>query len=171
MLYFAYGSNMSADRLKKRINSACKVGIGELKDYKLVCNKTSKKDESLKFNIECSEGSQVYGVVYCVSESDLPELDKFEGALHGNKHYIREMMTIIYNGEEQQAATYICTCTENIDNSGENKPYSWYVEHALRGAREAGIDHDYIERYINIASKEDQNKSRASGELEIYSHP
>lgn len=170
MLYFAYGSNMSAERLKKRINSACKVGTGELENYKLVCNKISC-DQSLKFNIERSEGSQVYGVVYCVSESDLPELNKYEGAISGSKHYIREMMTINYNGEEQQAAIYICTCTENIDNSGGNKPYSWYVEHALRGAREAGIDHDYIERYINIASKEDQNKSRASDELEIYSRP
>lgn len=169
MLYFAYGSNMSADRLKKRINSACKVGTGELKNYKLVCNKTSKKDESLKFNIECSEGSQVYGVVYCVSESDFPELDEYEGAISGSKHYIREMMTIIYNGEEQQAATYICTCTENIDNSGENKPYSWYVQHALTGAREAGLNEDYIKIYIDIKYKEDANKERAERELKIYS--
>ena len=168
MLYFAYGSNMSADRLKKRINSACKVGIGELKDYEIVCNKISD-DKSLKFNIEPSEGSQVYGVVYCVSESDLPKLDEFEGALHGNKHYIREMMTIIYNGEEQQAVTYICTCTENIYNSGENKPYSWYVQHALTGAREAGLNEDYIKIYIDIKYKEDANKERAERELKIYS--
>lgn len=170
MLYFAYGSNMSVKRLNDRKIHTDKVGIGELRDYKLVCNKKSM-DQSLKFNIESSKGSQVYGVMYRVPESDMPKLDEFEGALHGDKHYIREMMTIIYNGEEQQAATYICTCTENIDNSGKNKPYSWYVHHALIGACEAGIDHDYIKKYINIASKEDQNKSRASRELKIYSRP
>lgn len=155
MLYFAYGSNMSVNRLNNREIPAVKLGFGELKDYKLVCNKISC-DQSLKFNIERSEGSQVYGVVYRVSESDLPKLDEFEGAIPGSKGYTREMMTIIYNGEEQQAATYICTCTEKIDNSGKNKPYSWYVQHALTGAREAGIDPDYIKEYINIPTKENQ---------------
>lgn len=130
-------------------------------------------DESLKFNIQNDVNESVFGVVYNVSDDDLDELDKFEGVIKSGKSkgkgYIREIVKVIYNDNSVEAITYICTCGEKIDNSGENKPYSWYVKHALIGAREAELDRLYIEEYINIKSKEDGDKGRVKRELKIYS--
>ena len=150
MLYFAYGSNMSVKRLNDRKIHAVKIGIGELKGYEIVCNKISD-DKSLKFNIQPEIDKSVFGIVYNVSDDDLDRLDRCEG-----KYYIRETVEIVCNDEYKEVITYICTCKEKIDNSGKNKPYSWYVQHALTGAREAGIDPDYIKEYINIPTKENQ---------------
>ena len=76
-LYFAYGSNMSEKRLKKRVSSAKVVGTGVLKNYCLTFNKTSI-DGSGKCNIECCKSDEVYGVLFEIDEYQKCCLDKVE---------------------------------------------------------------------------------------------
>ena len=48
--YFAYGSNLSLARLRERIGIALPLGVAELPDYRLVCDKRGA-DGSAKANL------------------------------------------------------------------------------------------------------------------------
>ena len=76
-LYFAYGSNMSERRLRKRVSSAKVVGTGVLKNYCLTFHKPSK-DGSGKCAIECCKSDEVYGVLFEIDKYQKCCLDKVE---------------------------------------------------------------------------------------------
>lgn len=67
-MYFAYGSNMSERRLKKRVCSAKVIGTGILDNHCLTFHKLSRKDGSGKCTIEYSESDKVYGVLFKVNK-------------------------------------------------------------------------------------------------------
>jgi gamma-glutamylcyclotransferase (GGCT)/AIG2-like uncharacterized protein YtfP len=89
--YFAFGSNMLLERLKKRAPSARVLGTASLSGYALRFNKLGK-DGSSKANIVPSEDPRavVYGVLYSLDDNELPRLDKADGVGNGyNVHYPR----------------------------------------------------------------------------------
>ena len=68
----------------------------------------------------------MHGVVFEISLSEKPALDKKEGLGSG---YDEKYVTVVSaSGEEYEAVTYYAT---NIDDS--LKPCDWYKEHVLRG--------------------------------------
>ena len=70
-LYFAYGSNMNPEQIRRRIPEARAVGRATLRGWKLV--------ERLYADIEKSRGSRVEGVLYLVTKTELHRLDLHEG--------------------------------------------------------------------------------------------
>jgi gamma-glutamylcyclotransferase (GGCT)/AIG2-like uncharacterized protein YtfP len=105
MLYFAYGSNMSAIRMLSRKITWTNVYSGTLKDYKLVFNKMSQKNNAVGFaNIIPSKGDIVEGVMYELEIDMVKILDKYEGY---PKHYNRTLLDIEYKWGEEDAITYI----------------------------------------------------------------
>ena len=70
-LYFAYGSNMNPEQIRRRIPEARAVGRATLKGWRLV--------ERLYADIERSRGSRVEGVLYLVTKTELHRLDLYEG--------------------------------------------------------------------------------------------
>lgn len=70
-LYFAYGSNMNPEQIRRRIPEARAVGRATLKGWRLV--------ERLYADIERSRGSRVEGVLYLVTQTELNRLDLYEG--------------------------------------------------------------------------------------------
>ena len=165
-LYFAYGSNMPKRRLENRIGHVHKLGIAELEGYKLICNKISI-DGSSKFNIQKTENlsDKVFGVLYKIEDSQLDPLDAAEGAKSGGG-YRQETVEINYNEECKRAITYICTESNKICDPTKVHPHDWYVYHAVIGACEAGLPHDYIKKNIPIDATEDKKKK--DEELRIY---
>lgn len=140
--YFAYGSNMSTGWLKRCVPSAKPLGHAKLLDKRLACNKKSK-DGSGKANLANSAGDAVWGVLY---EVDLTELDKLDRVESG---YTRVSLDVITNqGTSIKAYVYI-SC-ELIDDA---RPYDWYKELIVKGAREHQLPTPYVKFLEQIPSK------------------
>ena len=69
-LYFAYGSNMDVEQMRRRIPDARVVGRAVLKGWRVA--------ERLYADIEKSRGGRVYGVLYLLSENEMRHLDIFD---------------------------------------------------------------------------------------------
>ncbi|MFP4098653.1 MAG: gamma-glutamylcyclotransferase family protein [Alphaproteobacteria bacterium] len=141
--YFAYGSNMSCKRLGKRVSSARSLGCYYLKKHDLKYHKRST-DGSMKCDADHTGDDKdvVYGVLFEICSSDKCALDKAEGANSG--HYEEKKVTVFSeDGTSEEVFTYVA-CGEHIDKEISSRPYSWYKDHVLIGAREGGFLRDIL---------------------------
>lgn len=104
----------------------------------------------------------VHGVLFEISAKDKSILDGYEGLGHGYDE--KRVETIRPDGEVIIAATYYAT---RIDTS--LKPYHWYKEHVLRGAREHSLPENHIAAIEAVDSITDPNHDNHLFELSIYS--
>ena len=88
MYYFAYGSNMNWQQMQRRCPSSQFVCVGRLANYRFAIARHSQLRGCGTANIIAEKGSEVWGVVYDVSDRDLILLDRFEDG------YRREPMVI-----------------------------------------------------------------------------
>jgi gamma-glutamylcyclotransferase (GGCT)/AIG2-like uncharacterized protein YtfP len=163
-LYFSYGSNMSSRRLRARVPSASRVGTGILRQHELRFHKLSSVDGSAKCDAMRTErsGSKVYGVLYRIAAEDRATLDRIEGLGLGYEH---ETVTIeVDDGGEQQAFCYFATAIDPC-----LKPFDWYREHVLHGARENALPEAYVRAIEAVATVMDGDLDRRRRELSIYS--
>lgn len=143
-LYFAYGSNMSEKRLKKRTPSAKFVRIGVLNNYCLAFHKYSQKDGSGKCTVEYSESDKVYGVLFEIDKCEECKLDKAEGFPKGHyaKLFIQIEMCDSKCGKKELVQTYIAAPNYICRTVKPNKKYKKYV---LDGACEHNLPQSYID--------------------------
>ena len=79
ILYFAYGSNMSATRMKQSLGWEAPRRAATLRDFQLVFDQAGFNDPSWSpANIRSEQGGLVEGMVYEVEEKDLKILDGYE---------------------------------------------------------------------------------------------
>ena len=162
MLYFAYGSNMSTKRLRKRIPTAKFVVVSYLANHQINFHKAGK-DGSAKCNaLKTNDDTHfVIGVVFEISASEKIDLDRYEGLAYG---YDEKIVTVVSTeGKSIEAVTYYAT---DIDPA--LKPYHWYKEHVIRGAEEHKLPQDYIQIVSDIESIDDSDLFRHDVEMEIY---
>ena len=133
--YFAYGSNMSAKRIRERLGwSPSRIPV-ILKGYLLAFNKQS--NDGGKANIQLSEGNKVEGILYFVKERDLIILDKYEGV--ADKQYKRENIEVIdLLGRKIPAIAYTA-----INIGPESLPTPQYLNFLLEG------EHMLSEEYVS----------------------
>lgn len=162
MYYFSYGSNMSARRLRARTPSAKRIDTGMLEAHRLAFHK-SGKDASAKCDAHHTGDPEhvVIGVLYEIHADEKPALDKVEGLGYG--YEIKDVLIKLDDGSSIEAFTYYAT---HIDAS--LKPFDWYREHVLVGARENALPPEYIEFIEAIEVIEDGNADRIKRELSIY---
>ena len=129
MYYFAYGSNINPDRMRKRGVEFISRTFGILENYDLVFNKISNRNPKEGYaNICPKEGSVVEGAIYKVSEEDIVKLDRKEGV---PKHYLKYIMAVVnLKGKEIDAVVYIAN---NDRISLELLPTSDYLNNILKG--------------------------------------
>ncbi len=163
MIYFAYGSNMSAARLKKRIPSAVKIETGFLYSHKLAFHKVGKKDGSGKCDAFETGNTEDYlaGVLYQINPEDRGLLDEIEGRGYGYEVKNVKIKTSLEN--ESMAFTYYAT---NINTNLQ--PYHWYKHHVITGAKENDLSCEYINRIKSVESIKDPDSANAEKELSIY---
>jgi gamma-glutamylcyclotransferase (GGCT)/AIG2-like uncharacterized protein YtfP len=78
--YFAYGSNMNVEVLKKLGVEPISQQKAQLRGYRLVFNKIVDKLFGVGLaNLDRSVNSLVEGVLYEIKEEDIPKLDELEG--------------------------------------------------------------------------------------------
>ena len=160
--YFAYGSNMSTARIRRRVGSAAVVSIAYLPGHRLQFHKRGA-DGSAKCDIEHTRSNhdRVHGVIFEVHSDEMLLLDYFEGL--GNGYEKKPVSVYLPDGSTRIAATYYAT---HIDASLQ--PYHWYREHVLRGAREHGLPHEHIAAIEAVASTADPDDAKHKEELSIY---
>jgi gamma-glutamylcyclotransferase (GGCT)/AIG2-like uncharacterized protein YtfP len=78
VFYFAYGSNMDWAQMQRRCPSAKFVCVARLPNYCFAIARHSQLRKCGTANIFQETGSEVWGIVYEVSDRDLAVLDGFE---------------------------------------------------------------------------------------------
>lgn len=102
--YFAYGSNMSEAQMRERCPDSHIVGKGLLRKYRLEFTKKSAGWGCGVADIVAADNSEVWGLLYELSDLDLLHLDKYEG--HPN-YYVRNKVKIERpGGEPVEAISY-----------------------------------------------------------------
>ncbi|MFT3840783.1 MAG: gamma-glutamylcyclotransferase family protein [Myxococcaceae bacterium] len=139
-LYFAYGSNMSAARIRERCPSAASRGAGQLRGHSLRFHKRSR-DGTGKANAFATNNADdaVFGVLFELSTEDLRQLDSFEG-----RDYQRLEREVERPDGARGAAWVYVAKSEAIDE--QLKPSPAYLGHVLRGAREHDLPGEYRSR-------------------------
>lgn len=164
MFYFAYGSNMSEARLQQRIPSAVRIGVAGLAGYRFCFQVTSTKDGSGKCDaLQTNDRNDlVLGVLFRIDPEAKPVLDGYEGV--GVEYRAAQVEVELEDGWRERALIYLGT---NLDSTV--RPYPWYREHVLRGARENNLPTEYIDTILAVECMEDPDPQRAERELSIYS--
>lgn len=154
---------MSTPRIQRRLASAEPVSVAHLPAHVLKFHKRSV-DGSAKCDIVPTRdpGDVVFGVVFQLLASEKPVLDRYENLGNG---YAEKSVTVTQtDGRLLAATTYVAT---HIDTS--LKPYHWYKEHVLRGAREHALPVEHIKAIAGVHSIMDPNPDKHFQELSIYS--
>lgn len=129
-LYFAYGSNLLAARLRARCPSAAFVGAASLADHVLACDVTAR-DGSTKFALRPAPGGLGFGAVWRIDEVDRPSLAAVEGV---NYAETRGVLVVDGEGRRIDVDTWLPKRRPEL-----GRPWDWYRDLALAGARECRL--------------------------------
>ena len=109
MYYFAYGSNLHREQMKKRCPDSEPVAKVRLEGYRLCFNRVA--------DIVEDEGSIVWGAIYTVSSGDIGNLDRYEG--YPNFYDKLDVDVADDQGKVYRAFAYVMTskgCQEPSDS-------------------------------------------------------
>jgi gamma-glutamylcyclotransferase len=135
-LYFAYGSNLKAERMRERVPAARDHGRARLAGRHVRFDKPSK-DGSGKANLAWAPGDAVWGFVYEIGDDDWISLDGFE------PRYRRIAVEVDLVDLEATASVH----TYSFDGAQQGlTPFDWYLALLVDGARAHGLPGDYVER-------------------------
>ena len=101
--YFAYGSNMSYQRIAARVSKCESLGVYYLPQYQFKCHKVGL-DGSAKGNAYyTADEGRIYGVLYALSDADKILLDTIEGV--GKGYECRKVTVYDYSNADTSAYT------------------------------------------------------------------
>ena len=144
MLYFSYGSFLDFETLKKHAPNVKFMKRAVLPDFEVQFNFLSKTYDGGVTGVEPAAGKKALGVLYDVPPDEIERLDIVEGV--PTEIYYRETVTVIdEEGQEHRAETYRTT-----DPKGPFKPTKRYLCLMIKGAREHGLDPDYIKELEDL---------------------
>jgi len=164
LLYFAYGSNMHAGRLRARVNSAVPLGVARLPEHELAFHKRGA-DGSGKANIVPVPGIEVWGVIYSVSVAHVAVLDAIEGP-----GYARSELCVIGedSGDKVSVFSYQARAGAIVPAL---KPFNWYLDFLLHGAAHHGLPAQYVAQLQRVGAIADSDAERALRENALLYRP
>jgi hypothetical protein len=146
MIYFAFGSNMDPAQMKARCPSRKVLGRAVLPDHSLCFPRRSPIRNCGTAGLAPAAGQGVWGVLYDLSEEDLPRLHQAEGYAPGrsagdNRHDFLEIEVRgeAPDGEKVPAFIY----RARPDGSGAG-PSADYMKHLIEGAEDHALPESYI---------------------------
>jgi hypothetical protein len=150
--------------MKARTSSARPVAPAFLEGFALRWHKRSK-DGSGKCSIEETgrREDHVWGVLYELSSEDKTRLDNIEGLGQG---YGERRVTVLSHGKTLPVLAYYATSVDP-----HIRPYQWYRELVVAGAREHGLPADYIRSLEVISAIDDPDKERAALACKVLDTP
>ena len=131
--YFAYGSNMSAERLFEERLRPEGVAMGErvagrLDGWRLAFNKQGRVAGTGAGNIMLAPGEAVHGTLNLLPAKGFEVLDRYEGVAGG--HYERRLVRVVRgaDGATVEAITYVALLVAE-----DLRPTRTYLGHLLAG--------------------------------------
>ena len=141
MLHFGYGSNLSIKAVHEDLNPNAKyVMKGFLPNFEVSWPMLSETEQSGYSGIMEAPGELVHGALYEMTEQELIAMDNLEDCYKDT--YKRETFLVLgEDGKWHKADLY-----RVIDPQGPFPPARSYVEIMLEGARDLGMDPEYIKK-------------------------
>lgn len=128
--YFAYGSNLCVRQMARRCPGAVDPRPATLADHDWLINERGVA------TVEQFDGSQVHGVLWQLTDTDLATLDSAEGV---PVRYRRDRLTVHTDDGQHQAWVY-------IDHRVEpGPPRPGYLERVVDGALQHGLPQRWID--------------------------
>ncbi len=134
-VYFAYGSNLLAARLRARCPSALFLGVATAVGWSVAFDVLSR-DGSSKLGLRPSPGARAFVAMWRIDEAARPGLAAAEGA---NYVETRGLSVTDVHGVELGVDTWLPRRPSEI-----GRPYDWYLDLALAGARECDLPSETI---------------------------
>jgi gamma-glutamylcyclotransferase (GGCT)/AIG2-like uncharacterized protein YtfP len=124
-LYFAYGSNLDTEQMKRRCPGAKIIGPATMKDHRLIFRGVA--------DIEPNPGSEVQGGLWAITDKCLEALDRYEGY---PTLYDRLWFEVEQPGEakKRMALVYV------MQSGGYSAPSGSYLNTIARGYKDFGLD-------------------------------
>jgi gamma-glutamylcyclotransferase (GGCT)/AIG2-like uncharacterized protein YtfP len=143
ILYFAYGSNMDLAQMQRRCPDSRLIGPAFLNGWRLTFDKNSPLWGGGIADIVKDENSQVWGLLYEVSEDDLKALDTYEGA---PDFYRRVKVTVI----DSEAASHKALAYEVVNKENFTPPSAEYLNIIKSAAEKFNFPDSYKEELDKI---------------------
>jgi hypothetical protein len=135
-LYAAYGSNMDPAQMKERAPHSPMAGTGWLMGWRLTFGREDCGWEGALSTVVEEPGSQVFVVLYDVSELDAPQLDRWEGGELGLHKKLRLRVHTLDG--DVLAWIYVLDAYEG------GVPSARYLGVLADAAEQAGAPDDYV---------------------------
>ena len=107
--YFAYGSNLDLAQMKIRCPSSELISKGSLSDYRLTFNRYSSGWGGGVADVIQGKGSEVWGLVFELSNSDLKRLDSYEGCYNDQTSLYERWKAVINTPKGQISDVWVYT--------------------------------------------------------------
>jgi gamma-glutamylcyclotransferase (GGCT)/AIG2-like uncharacterized protein YtfP len=139
VLYFAYGSNMSAGLMDRLCPGHRCLGVAELRGHRLAFARRSIRTATGVADIVGCDGHSVWGVLYELDAAQIASVDDKEG--HGWAYRrTRVSVRLGPDARELEAYAYAVIAPENV----EIRPSAQYLRGLLDAARDRGLPEDYV---------------------------
>lgn len=148
MKYFSYGMNTNSYEMALRCKTSEDLGMAVLSNYRF--------EFRYHATIVPNTKDRVYGVLWDITEEDEKSLDRLEGF---PKYYRKELVTVIHNGEEVTAMTYIM----NGHDGDLKAPNTYYYEMLREGYNDHFISSSQLYDALDRAELLDYKNSIANG--------
>ncbi len=159
MLYFAYGSNLHPERLRRRVPSREMVAVATLDDHEITFTKRGM-DGSGKCGVVPSTAPQaiVYGVLYRIAPAERPILDLAEG-VHSGGYQAIDITVTLEHGAPEQAFTYM---PPSRFMDPQLQPFHWYKAFVVHGAHYHALPSAWIAQLEAVSAIADPDEERAT---------
>jgi gamma-glutamylcyclotransferase len=146
--YFAFGSNLSHERMRQHCPSARFIVAARLSNHRLAFTLESRNTwHGGVADVLPSEGDEVWGALWQVDGEDSRALDEYEGVHRDPPAYERyEVMVETSAGDRIRCRSYHVVSP----NPEGFAPSPVFKRTLLEGARECGLPQDYIARLAAI---------------------
>ena len=152
VLYFAYGSNMNWDKMRRQCASSRFVGRAVLRVYRLKFTRKSKQHHCGVADAVTEDGAQVWGVVYELADLDVGKLDGSEGFRPGREReknsYNRHECLVFLDGDNKQPLTV--SSYFGVRQPTPPRPSAAYKNLILNGAKHWHLPEAYIRELEQI---------------------
>jgi len=136
MNYFAYGTLLDLETMKKTAPSARSLGVMRLDGYRLAFSRCAD-GKSSGCTLEAAPDAVTYGVQYELSDHDMAKMDA--GAVSGDLLWHHKPVTLIdANGNRVESVTYIVAGDAPVSH-----PTDDYVRPIIKGLKDLPFPGDY----------------------------
>ena len=129
--YFAYGSNMNFEQMKRRCRNSIYHTRAKLVGWRYFINGNGYA------GIERDPESEVYGCIWKLEDSDWSSLDTYEGVDQGC--YEKKVLGVYPENEEGELECWVYLSNDYRYGI----PSSSYQEVVIRGVKDVGLPKDY----------------------------